>query len=176
MLRAQRIVLMVGLVVIALLLHVNACQWRWRALGWQETTGNAVIVFWTEHPPANAAGAPLLGGVAASRYTAIFPDAGVPEGNRFVAVVAGIVAPLALLMIVAMLGLGWRYQERVRRGLCATCGYDLRGHPAPTRPAGEGERGDGDGPGTPMAAKPATPPPGRCPECGSAVPAAAARG
>ena len=55
---------------------------------------------------------------------------------------------LLLVMLVMYLALGWRRDARAARGLCAGCGYDLRGLKEPTA---------------------------RCPECGMALAATATR-
>ena len=136
MLRSQRILIATGLLVIAWILHVNMCEWVFNS-SVQLYSFNGVPVFtpicvWIRQPPPSspatvvAAPGPMQPPSPPPRpvYTGVLTQAYV---GRTEAVVIGIVLPLLLVMLVAYLSLGWRRDVRSMRGLCATCGYDLRG-------------------------------------------------
>ena len=160
MLRSQRILLVVGLLLVAWLLHVNFCEWVWKETV-TTTFGNASvrpyapICAWVHDP--QAAGPPVITGVGPGGPTATRPGPTRPSyiglftqnyTGRTESVLLGIIVPLLLTMLVMYLGLGWRRDARVARGLCAGCGYDLRGLKEPSA---------------------------RCPECGMALAATATR-
>ncbi|MHC5023593.1 MAG: hypothetical protein ACYTGG_06735 [Planctomycetota bacterium] len=125
MTREQRILVAVGLLLLAWLLHVQLCDW-----GWKETRHRSATIAALPHgtPPAGLQG--VVRGLGA--YTGLFVHRGdpledVPHGARQVAVLLGVILPIGLVLLDAWLVLGWRAQSRVRRGLCLHCGYDLRG-------------------------------------------------
>lgn len=116
---------MAGLIVIAALLHVNACEWHWRVHGWTHVVrSEAIVILWIEDPTPDA---PVRNGRTAVRHTSLVPDR---DASRLAAIVIGVAAPLGLLLTVLCLALGWRARERATRGLCPSCGYDLRAHHA----------------------------------------------
>ena len=106
MTRSQRILIVVFLPVMAWLLNVTHCNWvyRWRS------GGSSVIIY--EHDDARTV------------RTGILAQPGV---NPSAAALIGLAVPLTLLALDVYIVLGWRRAARVARGLCAKCGYDLRG-------------------------------------------------
>jgi hypothetical protein len=117
MLRSQRRLVACGLVLAAVLLHVNLCEWKFRSVA-RPYDGTARR--YRQQP---------IGGWSneSTLYRGLVSDTDVDLAD---AVVFGIVAPMGLMMTLAYLWMGWRREARVRRGLCAACGYDLRGREA----------------------------------------------
>jgi hypothetical protein len=115
MLKSQRILVFIGLLVLAWLLHVLLCDWVIK----EPYKAGSRIIAWNHGP------IPIGGGVAnPEHYTGL---CAFNKEGRGAAVVFGIVLPLALLGADVYLLLGWRYQARLDRGLCPQCGYDLSG-------------------------------------------------
>ena len=140
MLRSQRILLIIGLLIIAWLMSVNVCDWVFndeidRRVGSQQREIWAWVA--SERPVLDFEGKTVIGTVKS--YTGLFTEAGV---NHTVSFTLGVIAPLLMLLAVMYLLLGARHAARVKRGLCIKCGYDLRGLKEPAA---------------------------RCPECGAAT-------
>jgi hypothetical protein len=117
MLKSQRILVFTGLLVLAWLLHVLLCDWVIR----EPYKAESRIITWNHGPI-------LVGGGVANpeHFTGL---CAFNKEGRGVAVVFGIVLPLALIGTDIYLLLGWRHQARLDGGLCPQCGYDLRGAP-----------------------------------------------
>jgi hypothetical protein len=135
MLRSQRILVTLGLLLLAWLLHVNLCDWAFKKrLPWINEGGasrylHTIIWTWTHEQPTGPAPvqprfAPVQPQLSPNAYTGLLTQARVDRAD---AVVFGMALPLALVMLVMYLRLGWRRDARRRRGLCEACGYDLRG-------------------------------------------------
>jgi hypothetical protein len=132
MLRSQRILVTIGFVLLAWLLHTNLCEWVYKeqlpygSSGGVATYWHSILWARTHKLPPAAMPTP---GHSRNSYTGIVTDFGVNPGD---AVVFGIALPLTLLMLVAYSWLGWRRDARAARGLCPVCGYDLRGASEPS--------------------------------------------
>lgn len=154
MLRSQRILVIVGLLVAAWLLHVNMCDWAIARTMTYWSPGstayrNSIILGWESSPAQNTNAVPspgLMTGVVAYdvKVTGVLMERSVSWRE---ALLVGVMLPLALLFAAGYLWLGGRRASRVSRGLCTKCGYDLRG--------GRGSAVTG-----PLA---------KCPECGTPV-------
>jgi predicted RNA-binding Zn-ribbon protein involved in translation (DUF1610 family) len=126
MLRSQRILVTLGLLFLAWLLHVNLCEWMFKErLPWVREGDisryvHTIICVWTHEQPPSTTQARL----SPQAYTGLVTQARVDRAD---AVVFGMALPLTLVMLVMYLWLGWRRDARRRRGLCEACGYDLRG-------------------------------------------------
>jgi hypothetical protein len=134
MLRSQRILITVGLLFLAWVLHVNLCDWGWKMplqYSWDGNINRIVqwpIVSWTiEEATTTARQGRTL-------HTGLMTQARVELAD---AVVFGIVVPSAMILSLIYLWLGWRSHARRARGLCEKCGYDLRGAPATNAPCSE---------------------------------------
>jgi hypothetical protein len=121
MLPSQRILLAVSLLLIAWVLHVSLCDWVINGPIMGGDGGQRPI--WSWHEVRGAPGAiPTYTGVYTQRHA-----------GRTESLLLGIIVPLLLITLVVYLYLGWRRDRRVACGLCAACGYDLRGVPESTR-------------------------------------------
>lgn len=134
MARAKRILLICTLVATAWSLHTTVCEWSY-----QRSTRSSTAIVQYVHGPAPTP--PRYRGRGGwSLVSGLFPQRA--EIAREVAIIVGVITPLFLLAFSAYLVLGWCHQDRLLRGACSRCGYDLRAHvPAAMR---------------------------RCPECGLA--------
>jgi hypothetical protein len=130
MLRSQRILIGVSLPLLAALMHFTLCDWRWRD---RADPGEPILVY--HHRDSSG-----LGAYGITITSGLFARSGSAE----VAILFGVVTPLALLAADAYLMLGWRYRAAIRRGRCPNCGYDRKG-----------DRADASA---------------RCPECGWSAP------
>ncbi len=112
MLKSQRILLIGGLILIACSLHMTLCEWIFRVRGvpWEPVE----IIEYRHRIPD---GPDLFTGLLAA-----------PNVSHPVAVLVGVIVPLTLLGLVLFLVLGWRHGERLNRGLCPSCAYNLRGN------------------------------------------------
>jgi len=124
MLLSQRILLIAGLLVIAWLLHVNLCDWMvngqpMRRQGAQQQE----ILAWVATETTHGTGDPTTT-YTTYTFTGLFTELGVGYTASFA---LGVIVPLALVLLVGCLLLGARPAIRRQRGLCAKCGYDLRG-------------------------------------------------
>jgi hypothetical protein len=136
MVRSQRILVGVSLPLIAWFMHATLCEWKWKD---RTDRAEPIVVY---HHRDN----PDLVAHGISAGSGLFARSGPEE----VAILFGVVAPLALCVADAYLILGWRYQAAIRRGRCPNCGYDRKGD----------------------AAEPAR----RCPECGWSSPSSSPAG
>lgn len=127
MAHVRRWLVIVVLVGLAVFLHTKLCEW---STTWRSRGGGAIVAWWAHENP-DPADSPR------TEYWAIAPDSGA---ERPFAIVYGIALPVAMLTAAACLAISSREAARRAKGLCAKCGYDLRG----VRD-------------------------GRCPECGRAV-------
>ncbi|MCI0630611.1 MAG: hypothetical protein L0Y44_08170 [Phycisphaerales bacterium] len=118
MTRHQRILIAVTLALFAWLLHVSYCDWTWR----EPVSGNV--------PRRSVRPLMTLRHDAPDGSTLATGLVTQPHVDPQAALWLGILAPLALIAVDAFLILGWRQQDRVRKGLCPQCGYDLRGDKA----------------------------------------------
>ena len=111
MTKSQRILVLVGLILLAWSLNITFCEWIFRVPGvpWEP-----VEIIEYRHRIAD--GPDLFTGLLAA-----------PDVSRPIAVFLGIIVPLTLLGFALFLVLGWRHQGRLIRGLCPECGYNLRG-------------------------------------------------
>jgi hypothetical protein len=119
-LRSQRWVVLIGLATFVVILHTTFCEWR----------------FWGELPPNVDLAERILahthdyiasqGGGRTTRavVTGLYAQRTV---SRELAIVCGICVPILLIGTALYLNLGWRYTDRIARGLCPRCRYDLRG-------------------------------------------------
>ena len=134
MLRSQRIIIIIGLALIAWLLHVNMCDWAFRRLVTTYSTGGGgrytLICGWATEPVAStrtpAAPMPPNISMVDVHVTGLLAQQGI---SRREAMLVGIVLPVAMLTAALCLWLGVRHAGRIARGLCANCGYDLKGSP-----------------------------------------------
>ena len=117
MTKAQRILILVWLVVIAWMLHVSFCEW-----GLQ--TRNLVRLMAFPHGTTTYAQGRNPNPPVVTTYSGVFAERSV---NSSVAVLLGVLLPLTLVATDIYLLLGWRAQSRIARNLCTKCGYDLRG-------------------------------------------------
>ncbi len=117
MIRSQRVLMAVGLLVVAGTLHAMLCEWDYHHTS---TTRMPCIVGY-KHEPAVAQS---RGRSRHNWYTGLFAE---PDVGKGIAVVFGVITPLVLVALDAYLLLGWRHAARMARGLCPRCGYDLRG-------------------------------------------------
>ena len=147
MLRSQRILIVVSLVFIAWLLHVNMCDWAINRRATYYSSGNrphTIICGWESSPLPSAATAPIM-----QPSPSPFNPQSVqtlPRGitmfdvkvtglltqrstSRKEGLYVGVLLPLAMLIAAIYLWLGGRHAARIARGLCANCGYDLKGSP-----------------------------------------------
>ncbi len=154
MLPRQRQLIAISLVLLALILHLTLCAWKFGGMVWASPNGQATqmgIVGWTTTytPSAAVRNASIPPAPATTRYAAYWGMYSRVGVDLPTAATLGVALPLALLMLDAYLIIGWRHSAKVRRRICTNCGYDLR-------------------------AAPASPTPGaKCPECGATVVAAA---
>ena len=114
MLKSQRRLVFISLLVAAWMLNVLLCDWHYRY--WPTRSGFHRIACYRHKE--DASGRRTNTGLAA-RY-------GIDGG---IAAVLGVVLPLGLLAADAYLLLGWRHAARLRKGCCPQCGYDLQGLP-----------------------------------------------
>jgi hypothetical protein len=123
MVRSQRILIGVSLPLIALFMHATLCEWKWKV---RTDQAKPILVYHHREIPG-------LVSYGISHGSGLFARSGSAE----VAILFGVVAPLALCVADAYLILGWRYQAAIRRGRCPNCGYDRKGdapEPAPRCP------------------------------------------
>jgi hypothetical protein len=120
MLLSQRIVLIVGLLVVAWLLHVNLCDWKINEGVLAGDDHHREICAWVTTEDAATPGS----AIPKDAYTGLFTERDVGFAESFT---LGVVGPLLLLLLVTCLLLGARHASRVQHGLCIKCGYDLRG-------------------------------------------------
>ncbi len=121
--RGQRVLLLAGLALTAVSLHVVLCDWHWR---YRESLmngeGRRIVAIERSstynHPVFGGARPHTMGLYAANQH-------------RAVATLAGVVLPVLIVGSGAYLILGWRHDDRVRRGLCVHCGYDRHGASGP---------------------------------------------
>ena len=114
MIKSQRILIAIVLLLLALILHTTLCEWRFKA---SIASFRHLLVYQHEQQPPR----PRRGMKFA--YTGLFSQG----NNRELAVIVGIVAPLMLLATDVYLILGWRFQRAVAQRRCPQCGYDLSG-------------------------------------------------
>jgi hypothetical protein len=145
MLRSQQILIALGLVVTAWLLHVSLCDWIIKDEVRGGPAARTPIWLWMDH--AGTPVPPTRGGAGSTppRYTGLFTQ---PYVAHLTAFILGVVVPILLCTVLGYLLLEWKRKSMILRGLCVTCGYDLRENPA-----------------TPIGSS------ARCPECGTEVPA-----
>jgi len=118
MLKSQRILVFVSLLMFAWMLHVTYCDWHWRYdRGHLVRPFPGIVAFRVDRIAGS-------GGSAEPIYAGLFRG---KEIGQQTAVCMGVIMPLALVCFDAYLLLGWRYDSRVRRGVCPACGYNLRG-------------------------------------------------
>ena len=115
MTKGQRIVVLVGLLVAAGLLHTMLCEWRYRLPSVSGRMPDFAILA-VNHGTSQVRNLPA--------YTGLFAQ---PSNERSVAVVFGVVTPLLIICLEFYLLLGWRHQSRLARGRCPQCNYDLCG-------------------------------------------------
>jgi ribosomal protein L37E len=116
MTRSQRILLVVCLPLFAWLVHFNLCDWDingTRAF-FPSPYERAGLWTWQGSNPATGQLRPV----------GLF---GEPAIDRGTALMCGVFLPLALIAAAAFAALGFRSHHRHTHGLCAKCGYDLRG-------------------------------------------------
>jgi hypothetical protein len=126
-LRSQRILLFLTLLVLAVLLHTMLCEWHYkvRAQGVTKVIADDGAILAVQHGMQmfNTIGRGGAPGPArpALVYTGLFRQ----RDSMSLAIIFGVVAPIALLVGNIYLLLGWRHQDRLRRGLCPKCKYNL---------------------------------------------------
>ena len=118
MIRSQRVLVVLGLLTVAWLLHAMLCEWEYQR--YATSAMPRILAYQHERTPTPA----RRGGRPRELYTGLFVQRG---GSHGIAVVFGVITPLVLAGVNAYLLLGWRHAARVGRGLCPQCGYDLRG-------------------------------------------------
>ena len=119
--RAQRILVVGGLLFLAWLLHFLLCDWNYKYHIVQASSKSRLILVHRHRHPDE----PPRTTFSVGFYSGLFTDA--RGDSRNIAVIFGVAVPLVLVGVCAYLIIGWRQQSRVTRGLCAECGYDLRG-------------------------------------------------
>ena len=100
-------VVLVGLGLVAWLLHVTLCDWKMMS----EMSSRGSRIFALVHGDGRS---------SAFRYTGL-----VTLREPVIASLLGVVFPVALAGLGAYLWLGWRHVDRSARGLCPRCGYDM---------------------------------------------------
>ncbi len=118
MIRSQRVLVVVGLLTVAWLLHVMLCEWEYRRQA--TSTMPRIVAYQHERTPTQV----RRGGRRTERYTGLFVQRGVSHG---IAAVFGVITPLVLVGVNACLLLGWRHAACVAQELCPQCGYSLVG-------------------------------------------------
>jgi hypothetical protein len=122
MLRSQKILIALGFVVTAWLLHVSLCDWII-----EDTVGpspRTPIWLWKHHAGTPAPAVPgRAGSTPIPRYTGLFTQ---PYVAHLPAFILGVVVPIFLCTVLGYLLLEWKRKSMISRGLCLTCGYDLR--------------------------------------------------
>ena len=107
--RDQRLLIFVGLLALAIMLHFLLCTWK---------AGGRIYVSVDGRREQT-----LVGGSGAQGAYGVYSRQSVDVN---VAAIFGIALPFTLFVFDWYLVLGWRHQERASRGLCTKCGYDLR--------------------------------------------------
>ena len=110
MIRSQRILLAVGLPLLAVATHMTLCEWHYKA---ELFPGPARGILVYDHGPTTTPRKRVVSGLFAQGAT------------NSVATLLGVVVPSALLGLTAFLLLGWHHQARLAKGLCPSCGYNL---------------------------------------------------
>ena len=109
---AQRMLIIAGCIVIAVMLNTLLCEW-----GYNSVTGNnRLIVGRKKDKPG--------GPQAANTFTGLVADDAIPSYAE--AVVFGACLPLGLCIAAGYVALGWRRGARLAAGRCIRCGYDMR--------------------------------------------------
>jgi len=117
----QRLLLIIGLLLIGACLHFGLCDWTLsRNLGRQNSD---LALLATSQPFRDGQGQELKYDLG-REYRGLLTSHGV---SRTEGLVFGVAAPMATVLYAVYLALGWRRSRRITLGLCAHCGYDLRG-------------------------------------------------
>lgn len=119
MIRAQRLLLIIVLPIIALFLYFSYSDWTWnQSFTWQQAAPR-VLIGWVNQTPQGR----TISGMTTSGITTRDFDNGVWFA---------VVVPLCLVTAAVYLLLGGLHRARIERGLCANCGYDLHGNKTTT--------------------------------------------
>lgn len=123
MTKGQRILIVVGSLLLAWILHTSLCEWVVNESRSQPSL--RVLGFLSEEPTqTTTSGSPQP---ARKYFTGLKVEGQNLNPDPAMGIVFGVVTPLAIVMWVSFLALGWRHQSRVGRGLCPKCGYDIKG-------------------------------------------------
>jgi hypothetical protein len=120
MVKSQRILVGVSLPLVAALMHLTLCDWKWRG---RADPGEPILVY--HHRDGSG-----LGALGISVESGLFAR----TGSAQIALLFGVIAPVVLVLADTYLILGWRYQAALRRGRCPNCGYDRKGGNADPSP------------------------------------------
>jgi len=121
MIRSQRIFIGLSLPALAWPLHVNMCDFVYKAqipLNAQSARSNLAV--YVPHQPILV----WRHTVPSISYTGLITQR---DTSRPVAAIFGVVLPITLLLLDAYLWLGWRRGRLISLGPCPHCQYDLRG-------------------------------------------------
>ena len=122
MLRSQRILIIVVLLLIALMLHLSMCDWvlfnfvSMDSVQGYEHPRHASLLTFRHASPQYSKNTGLVSSVFVGRAEALL---------------FGALVPILLIMLAAYLFIGAGHSSRAKRGLCLTCRYDLRTSPQP---------------------------------------------
>lgn len=124
MTRLQRIFLALAILFFAWFLHVNTCDWHWKApvafsnYGLDGSREWVRYAIWIHTGKDTVTSGMVTTGLTTGEYV-----------HLGTALPWGIFIPLGLVIADALWMLGWRRQSRIAAGRCAACGYDLKGLP-----------------------------------------------
>jgi len=124
---SQRWIVLIGLALLCLMLHTTFCEWRFRDRyphAWNDDDCIVGIVH-----ESNVRQVIMSGGGQGQAYyhdvvTGVYSQ---DHDARKLSLFCGVIVPFLLVGAALYLHLGWRYADRIARGLCPQCRYDLRG-------------------------------------------------
>ena len=123
-LKSQRLIVLVGLPLVALILHTTFCDWHFRHRVSSSLVTRARIVGFAQDDPTASLTNPRG---RAGRFSIVTGLYSPWRASRSLSIVCGVVVPLTLVGITLYLHFGWRHTGRITRGLCPKCSYDLCG-------------------------------------------------